>query len=366
MDGNKDEALKCLQIGKDALGLGDRVKALKFITKAKRLDPLLQIDDLLKNLDENNGFSNSPENAAGDGAGEGSGGRSKVSGNGSGRVNGLGNGSSLGTNEQMTIVWEIRRKKDYYDILGVSKDCGVEDIRKAYRKLSLKVHPDKNKAPGSEEAFKKVSKAFKCLSDAESRKKYNVMGSEEPMSYMPPARRRGSQNGFFYEGDVDAEEVFRNFFFGGMNPRATTQFSGFNFGNGTRARTQTQTGNTNNGGDGFNIRALLQLLPVLLILYLSFFSSSNDPVYSLSRTYSYQHRLLTQKGVPFFVKSRNFEQTFPLNSDERVQLEGRIEDEYLSILSHNCWMERQRFNWGIQPPTPNCDMLKKFQEGLVS
>ncbi|PWA35790.1 hypothetical protein CTI12_AA606190 [Artemisia annua] len=334
MDGNKDEALKCLQIGKDALGLGDRVKALKFITKAKRLDPLLQIDDLVKNLDEKNGSANSPENVA-----EGSGGRSKVSGNGSGRVNGLGNGSSLGTNEQMTIVWEIRRKKDYYDILGVSKDCGVEDIRKAYRKLSLKVHPDKNKAPGSEEAFKKVSKAFKCLSDEESRKKYN--------------------------GDVDAEEIFRNFFFGGMNPRATTQFTGFNFGNGTRARTQTQTGNTNNGGDGFNIRALLQLLPVLLILYLSFFSSSNDPVYSLSRTYSYDHRLLTQKGVPFFVKSRNFEQAYP-NSDERVRLEGRIEHEYLSILSHNCRMERQRFNWGSQPPMPNCDMLKKFEEGLVS
>nr|GEY03389.1 chaperone protein DnaJ 49-like [Tanacetum cinerariifolium] len=156
----KNEALKCLQMGKDALGLGDRVKAFKFITKAKRLDPLLQIDDLLKNLDEKNGFSNSPENAASGGAGEGSGGRSKVSGNGSGRVNGLGNGSSLGTNEQMTIVWEIRRKRDYYDILGVGKDCGVEDIRKAYRKLSLKVHPDKNKAPGSEEAFKKVSKAF--------------------------------------------------------------------------------------------------------------------------------------------------------------------------------------------------------------
>nr|GEX88375.1 chaperone protein DnaJ 49-like [Tanacetum cinerariifolium] len=195
----------------------------------------------------------------------GSGGQSKVSGNGSGQVNGLGNGSSLGTNEQMTIVWEIRRKRDYYDILGVSKDCGFEDIRKAYLKLLLKVHPDKNKAPGSEEAFKKLSKAYQCLSDAKSRKKYNVMGSEEPMSYMPPARRRASQNGFSYEGDVDAEEVCRNFFFGGMNLRATTQFSGFIFGNGTRARTQTQTGNTNNGGDGFNMRALLPLLPMLLM-----------------------------------------------------------------------------------------------------
>nr|GEX88374.1 chaperone protein DnaJ 49-like [Tanacetum cinerariifolium] len=107
--------------------------------------------------------------------------------------------------ERVPVAREIRRKRDYYDILGVSKDCGVEDIRKAYLKLSLKVHPDKNKAPGSEEAFKKLSKAYQCLSDAESRKKYNVIGSEEPMSYMPPARRRARQNGFSYEGDVDAE-----------------------------------------------------------------------------------------------------------------------------------------------------------------
>nr|GEX33704.1 chaperone protein DnaJ 49-like [Tanacetum cinerariifolium] len=214
--------------------LGDRVKALQFITKAKRLDPLLQIDDLLKNLDEKNGFSKSPENAASGDAEEGSGGGSKVLGNGSGQVNGLGNGSSLGTNEQMTIVWEIRRKKDYYDILGVSKDFGIEDIRKADLKLSLKVYPDKNKAPRSEEAFKKLSKVYECLSDAESRKKYNVMGSEEPMSYIPPARRRASQNEFSYEGDIDAEEVCRNFFFGGMNPRATKQFSGFIFSNRTR------------------------------------------------------------------------------------------------------------------------------------
>lgn len=358
MDGNKDEALKCLKIGKDALGLGDRARALKFIKKAQRLDPSLPVDDLLSTLEDTNEQSKSSESGAGAGDGESSGVRHRAPTTGLG----LGSGSGVGscTKEQITIVREIRRKNDYYDILGLEKTCSVEDVRKAYRKLSLKVHPDKNKAPGSEEAFKKVSKAFQCLSVEENRKQYDLSGSDEPV-YQRQTRHRAHQgfgNGFFYEGDVDAEEIFRNFFFGGTNPRATTQFSGFNFGTGTGTRT------AHDRSDGFNMRALLQLLPVLVILLVSFMPS-NEPVYSLQRTYSYDHRLATQKGVPFFVKSRDFEQRYPLNSPERLQLEGRIEHEYLSILSHNCRLETQRIHWGYQRDTPNCDTLKKFDPSLV-
>nr|XP_043628135.1 chaperone protein dnaJ 49-like [Erigeron canadensis] len=370
MDGNKDEALRCLEIGKKALGLGDRIRALKFIKKAQRLDPSLNVNDLLSNLDDNNETPTSPE--TGNGVGDGPGVRRRGPGNGS--VSGLGSGSGLGscTQEQIIIVRDIRRKKDFYDILGLEKSCSVEDVRKAYRKLSLKVHPDKNKAPGSEEAFKKVSKAFQCLSVEESRKQYDVVGSDEPSFQRQTTRHhhrashQGFGNGFYYGGDVDAEEIFRNFFFGGMNSGATTQFSGFGFGNGMGTRTRTRTTHTaHNVSDGFNVKALLQLLPVLLIILFSIWPS-NEPVYSLSRTYSYDYRLLTQKGVPFYVKSRNFEQSYPSNSPERMQLEGRIEHEYLSILSHNCRLETQRLHFGYQRQTPNCDMLKKFDANLVS
>ena len=56
-------------------------------------------------------------------------------------------------------------KRDYYGILGVSKNATDDDIKKGYKKLAIKFHPDKNHAPQASEAFKKVSKAYSCLTD---------------------------------------------------------------------------------------------------------------------------------------------------------------------------------------------------------
>jgi len=70
-------------------------------------------------------------------------------------------------------------QKDYYKILGVSKDASVGDIKKAYRKLALKYHPDHAAGDKSkEEKFKEISEAYAVLSDAEKRKKYDTYGSE--------------------------------------------------------------------------------------------------------------------------------------------------------------------------------------------
>ena len=69
--------------------------------------------------------------------------------------------------------------KDYYDILGLSKTASTGEIKKAYRKKSIKVHPDKNKDPKADEAFKKLSQAYTTLSDHQKRATYDRFGNEE-------------------------------------------------------------------------------------------------------------------------------------------------------------------------------------------
>ncbi|CAN1824935.1 Chaperone protein dnaJ 49 [Linum perenne] len=371
MDGNKDDAMKCLRIGKEALASGDRARAAKFFSKARRLDPSLAIEDLIADIEKEKESSSSSSYQTSGKANGAASNESKLRhrANGTtaasasaaaGGVDGSSSSSSPKyTEDQVKMVRQINKKKDYYEILGVDKSCTVDDVRKAYRKLSLKVHPDKNQAPGAEEAFKSVSKAFQCLSNEESRNKYDVTGSEEPVIERRAPRRHGGgmYNGLYDE--FDADEIFRQFFYGGMSP-AATQFRTFNFGGGMGVP------RTGDNGSGFNARALIQLLPVLLIVLFSFLPAS-DPIYSLSRSYPYEHRYTTEKGVNFYVKSGNrFEQDYPIGSQNRIAMEGKVERDYVSLLSQNCRFELQRQQWGFVRETPHCDMLQQYQSGATA
>jgi DnaJ-class molecular chaperone len=86
-------------------------------------------------------------------------------------------------NEKDHDCEKIINKKDYYDILGIKKDATEDDIRKAYKKLAIKFHPDKNNSKYADEAFKKVSHAFSVLSNEEKKRNYDNFGSEEGISH---------------------------------------------------------------------------------------------------------------------------------------------------------------------------------------
>lgn len=101
--------------------------------------------------------------------------------------------------------------KDYYSILGVQKNALQEDIKKAYRKLAVKYHPDKNQGDKSaEEKFKEVSEANEVLGNSEKRKKYDKWGENWKQfeganqgfdSSQSGKRKKGDGQTFYYEGD---------------------------------------------------------------------------------------------------------------------------------------------------------------------
>lgn len=69
-------------------------------------------------------------------------------------------------------------KRDYYEILGISKDASEQDIKKAFRKLAMQYHPDRNKAPDAEAKFKEINEAYAVLSDPQKRSTYDRFGHE--------------------------------------------------------------------------------------------------------------------------------------------------------------------------------------------
>lgn len=128
-------------------------------------------------------------------------------------------------------------KRDYYDVLGVSRNASKEEIKNAYRNLALKYHPDRNKSPDAEEKFKEISEAYAVLSDDEKRRQYDMFGhAGVEARYRPEDIYRG----------VDFEDIFRDlgFGFGGFD-----SIFDFFFGGGRRSRATVEEEYYTRGSD---------------------------------------------------------------------------------------------------------------------
>lgn len=106
--------------------------------------------------------------------------------------------------------------KDYYKILGLQKGATEDELKKAYRKMALKYHPDKNKSPGAEEKFKEIAEAYEVLNDPKKREIYDKYG-EEGLKGGMGGGGGGPGGNFSYTFHGDPHETFR-MFFGDENP----------------------------------------------------------------------------------------------------------------------------------------------------
>ena len=108
-------------------------------------------------------------------------------------------------------------KRDYYDVLGVSKTANDDEIKKAYRGLAKKYHPDVCKEPNAEAKFKEVQEAYEVLSDSTKRQQYDQFGHEGPMG------GAGGFDGFNFGGGFGGfEDIFSSFFGGGSRRKSST------------------------------------------------------------------------------------------------------------------------------------------------
>jgi molecular chaperone DnaJ len=106
-------------------------------------------------------------------------------------------------------------KRDYYEVLGVSKQATDDEIKKAYRALAKKYHPDVSTEPNAEEKFKEVQEAYDVLSDPQKREQYNQFGHEGPN--MGGAGFSGFSGGF-----GGFEDIFSSFFGGGARQQSAS------------------------------------------------------------------------------------------------------------------------------------------------
>ena len=409
MEVNKEEAARCRDIGATALRAGQTARAVKFFQKSLRLYPLPGVQALLEQAEkklQNEGSSSSTSNTNnGTSSNQSNSNRPNYSSaapsssNSSSSANGFASSRSSSsasvnnttsstssntatgadgrayTPAQEQIVSQVLKAKEggrgaHYRVLGIEQNADEAAIKKAYRKLALKLHPDKNSAPHADEAFKAVGLAYATLSDTQKRTIYDRYGDEDPDNRgggMGGMRRGGGNNMHFNGQEVNPEDIFNMFFGGGMpggmggaggmggpgfRVYTTGMGPGFAFGgmnpNMNRRRQQQQQQQQQQQPEGL-LQQLGQFLPLLMIVYLSFFSGSGQTSYggatggsryfSLTPVNPYVNplhtKLSTVKDIPYFVTDK-FVRTIGRDRYQLSQVERMVEESYKRHLIEEC------------------------------
>lgn len=305
------------------------------------------------------------------------------------------------TDEQENVVRKVLKieKSDYYKILDVERSATEVEIKKSYRRLAIKLHPDKNKHPKSSEAFKRLAKLFEVLSDADKKRIYDQTGFDpdargggaggggggstsgfsQGASSFPFQRgahpfAAGGNSGMFSEDDI------LNFMFGGNGNGGPSPFSTFGNGNGF---TFSFGGPGNNPFSGFQQQHLRQrqrqnlelrrqsmspweqlqdtirqLLPILILVLIplisSFFGGDDQTSLTGSRlpVHSFDpqpllpvERLTFKHKIPYYINEKTFTNNGGYqdsNSAKLRTLDRRVENNLINDLKYKCHNENLR------------------------
>uniref|UniRef100_A0AC35TVY6 J domain-containing protein n=1 Tax=Rhabditophanes sp. KR3021 TaxID=114890 RepID=A0AC35TVY6_9BILA len=342
---NKEDAKMCVQKARQALRDKDFEKMERLAAKAKRLDHDVDISEFTKVKTDTAQSEETGDYSHHDHYEDVSGLRSrpnkKPSRSKSPHPTKTRSKSRVKdwTDEDVKEVDRIRHCKDYYQILKVTKDADSSKLKKSYRLLALKLHPDKCKAPNATEAFKALGNAYGVLSDTDKRRRYDMVGPEDN-SHGTPSR---GHNNFYdhdpnrgFDGEFSAEEIFNMFFGGGP------------FGNNTHVRrnqhfTQRRQYHAHEGGEEHgNLGSLMNLVPLLLFLIITAFLQIyfGQPSFSLERRDPYIYERITRNHqVPYYVK-RDFVSQY--GGSKLYQVESQVESDFINYLRQECYRENNK------------------------
>jgi len=233
------------------------------------------------------------------------------------------------TDEDIQLCSEIMGKTNYYEILGVDKNASEEEIKKQYKKLALKLHPDKNHAPQATEAFKKVAQALACLTNPDKRRIYDEHGNEENF-------RTHYREYFRDEEELDPEDLFDLLFNGRINPeRRARRRAGAQYRQGPMPAQAMQRGKW---------FMLIQFVPFILMLVLTMvtqYRGGSDPGFSLEWNEKYAvKRNIPSFDIVYYVTPK-FEETY--NNPEKLQaLETEVKKHFAEYLYKECALIKRK------------------------
>ena len=310
---NQGEAERCIELGLSALKKGDKDKAIRLFQKSLNLYPTEEARKYIKIASETKEVPQAKESPPSSSS--------------------LPKPSAQYTREQEQLCREIMSKTNYYEILGCEKSATQDQLKKSYRKLALKLHPDKNQAPSSSEAFKKINKAFACLSDETKRRTYDQTGQEEVHGI--------EMNNFSgFEGGDFAEHIFREFF----NESFFFPGQGFHRVYRTHNHQNHQQQRHETDQQGRNRVPLLQLLPFFILLLFSFLSNyqGSSEMYSFHYSSVYSVKKTTENyNVEYYLQPSVAKD---LTLSERQKIEKNVEQTYYAYLSQECDQQKRKKN----------------------
>ncbi|KAI8968294.1 hypothetical protein BDF20DRAFT_172049 [Mycotypha africana] len=406
MEVNKEEALRCLRIAKNHYGLKNFEGAVRLTKKSLSLYETDEAKQFLLKAEkalQENGPSSSSDSSTGESTATNTSRTFVKEEKAQSASSSTTSSASAGTSDEIREVKEILAcGTDYYRVLKLHKKC---------TDLALKFHPDKNKTPGADEAFKLISKAFTVLSDPQKRAIFDSgVGDPEQRSsasgFNPGGATRfrfNTQNASPFGEEISPEDLFNMFFNGGFGgggfqfaTAGSSPFSSATFmGPGFRTRTFTtnnmfnqqqqreRAANQRRTGSWSSI--LLQILPLLLLFGYTLLSSilmDDTPLFSFQSTSVHtQPRITKMHNVHYFVEPETF-QPYLKNNYRLSKIEQQIEVDWVKSLQQSCLYERNKqremlnkasgsllgflkrngelYQQAVNMELPSCNELKKF------